>query len=199
MQAHISNQLTITDPPTRILYHLEDHFTIKNPKFIEAKKFGRLTKGISQNLEFCKSTFEGLSLPRGATKEIMDIIGDCEIIDHRNSLSDLELSFYGKLRPYQQQAVTDSLHKDFGVLEAGTGSGKTVIALSIIAARKQPTLILVHTKELLYQWQDRVTTFLNIDAGLIGAGNFDIQPVTIGIVNTVKKHLTEQLCLLKTL
>ena len=39
-----------------------------------------------------------------------------------------------------------------------------------VAARKQPVLILVHTKELLYQWQDRIKTFLNVDAGLVGAG-----------------------------
>ena len=65
------------------------------------------------------------------------------------------------------------------------------MASATIAARKQPTLILVHTKELLFQWQDRIKTFLGIDAGLIGAGKFDIQPITIAIVNTASKHLNK--------
>jgi superfamily II DNA or RNA helicase len=75
------------------------------------------------------------------------------------------------------------------VLEAGTGSGKTVMALDIIARRRQPTLILVHSKELMHQWQDRIRQFLGIEAGLAGDGILDIQPVTVAIVNTAKKYL----------
>jgi len=87
------------------------------------------------------------------------------------------------------QAVDGILGREFGVLEAGTGSGKTVMALAIIASRQQPTLVLVHTKELLYQWRDRIKTFLGIEAGLIGDGHLDIRPVSVGIVNTVRKQL----------
>jgi superfamily II DNA or RNA helicase len=93
------------------------------------------------------------------------------------------------LRPYQQQAVAAVFAHSFGVLEAGTGSGKTVMALSLIARRRQPTLILVHSKELMHQWQDRIRQFLGIGAGQAGDGFLDVQPVTVAIVNTAKKHL----------
>ena len=81
--------------------------------------------------------------------------------------------------------------RSFGVLEAGTGSGKTIMALALIAIRRQPTLIVVHTKELLYQWQDRIREFLGCEAGLIGDGRHQVEPVTVAIVNSARKSFTE--------
>jgi superfamily II DNA or RNA helicase len=95
------------------------------------------------------------------------------------------------LRPYQQEAAAAVLGRDFGVLEAGTGSGKTVIALAVIAHRRQPTLILVHTKELLYQWAERIEEFLGCRAGLLGDGHHDLQPVTVAIVNSARRQLAD--------
>lgn len=112
-----------------------------------------------------------------------------ETLDNRLSLPEITLNFQSTLRPYQEQAIAGFLAKDFGVLEAGTGSGKTVMGLAIIAARKQPALVLVHTKELLYQWQERARQFFGIKTGLIGDGHFDIQLVTIGVVNSVRANL----------
>ena len=159
-----------------------------------AVKFGRWTKGIDRELKFYQPTTGGLILPRGAGSDIMILAnqhGKVELIDNRRSLPELNFSFHGSLRPYQQQAVTGILSKEFGVLEAGTGSGKTITALAVIAERRQPTLILVHTKELLYQWQDRIKTFLGINAGLTGGGEFKTAPVTIATVQTCRKRLPE--------
>jgi superfamily II DNA or RNA helicase len=103
----------------------------------------------------------------------------------------VELFFRGSLRDYQERAVRDVCKRDFGVLEAATGSGKTVTALAVIAQRGQPTLILVHTKELLHQWAAKVREFLGIEPGLIGDGKFSIGPVTVAIVNTARKRLNE--------
>jgi len=115
--------------------------------------------------------------------------GPVEIIDQRSSLSDIDLRFEGQLRGYQRKAVDQLLSKPFGVLEAATGSGKTVMAAAVISARRQPTLILVHSKELMYQWRDRLREFLGIEVGLVGDGMCDIQPITVAIVNTARKKL----------
>lgn len=111
------------------------------------------------------------------------------MIDQRRILPEVELSFGGLLRPYQEEAATAMLAHSFGVLEAGTGSGKTVMALAVIARRRQPTLILVHSKELMQQWRQRIEQFLGLEAGLAGDGVYDIRPLTVAIVNTAKKHL----------
>lgn len=71
-------------------------------------------------------------------------------------------------------------------------SGKTVIGIYIIAKRRQPTLIIVHTKELLDQWTDRIKTFLDIPGksiGHIGNGSLDEdRPITIALIQTLSKY-----------
>jgi superfamily II DNA or RNA helicase len=55
-----------------------------------------------------------------------------------------------------------------GVLVAPTGSGKTVMACRLIAERKVSVLILVHRKQLIEQWINHLSKFLNIDTNQIG-------------------------------
>jgi superfamily II DNA or RNA helicase len=112
-----------------------------------------------------------------------------ELEDNRRTLGQIDFTFNGILKPYQEQAVNDVLSRDFNVLQAPTGSGKTVMALSVIAKRRQPTLIIVHSKELLNQWLDRIETFLGIpkaEIGVIGCGKCKIgEKITVGIINSI--------------
>jgi superfamily II DNA or RNA helicase/very-short-patch-repair endonuclease len=57
---------------------------------------------------------------------------------------------------------------DTGVLAATTAFGKTVIAAWLIAQRRVNTLVLVHRRQLLDQWVDRLSTFLCVPAKSIG-------------------------------
>jgi len=50
--------------------------------------------------------------------------------------------------------------------QATTAFGKTVVAAKPIAKRKVNTLILVHRQQLLSQWKDRLTEFLEINEKL---------------------------------
>lgn len=176
---------------------LKQRLTIDNPQYLAAKKYGRwIGKKLTPHLKYYDPVPNGVRFPRGFSNQAVllcrELLGrDPEIIDKRRLLKEIELSFSGSLRPYQQEAVDRAEHKSFGVIEAGTGSGKTVMALALMAKRRQPTMVIVHTKELLYQWQDRVQQFLGIEAGLVGDGHFEIAPVTIAIVNTAKKRVAE--------
>ena len=183
--------------PESLKKELRKLLTLPNPKYQAARKYGRwVGKKFPQKLYFYKERKAGFILPRGCAKEAVlkciELLGvKPDIIDKRRELPPCTFHFSGKLRDYQKQAVADILNRDFGVLEAGTGSGKTVIALKLIASRCQPAIVLVHTKELLYQWAERVDEFLGIEAGLIGDGHYAIAPVTIAIVNSARKHLKE--------
>jgi superfamily II DNA or RNA helicase len=59
----------------------------------------------------------------------------------------------------------------------------------LIAERRQPCLIIVHNKELLNQWIERIETFLNIpraETGVIGNGKMKIGgKITVGIINSI--------------
>lgn len=75
------------------------------------------------------------------------------------------------------------------VLGNFTVTHNTVTACYLIAERNIPTLIVVHNTELLYQWQSAIKKFLGIECGLLGNGRKSIKPITVGIVNTVTKHI----------
>jgi superfamily II DNA or RNA helicase/very-short-patch-repair endonuclease len=58
-------------------------------------------------------------------------------------------------------------------LSAGTAFGKTVVAAWLIAQRQVNALVLVHRRQLLEQWIERLCTFLDLppkDIGYIGGG-----------------------------
>jgi superfamily II DNA or RNA helicase len=178
---------------------LKDRLTIENPQYNAAKKYGRwIGKKLKPLLKYYDPVPEGLRFPRGFANQAVllcrEFCGmDPQIIDQRRLLPEADFTFAGELRPYQEAAVAAATGKSFGVIEAGTGSGKTVMALALIATRRQPTLVVVHTKELLFQWQERVRTFLGVEPGQVGDGKFNLAAITIGIVNSVRSHLPELL------
>ena len=170
--------------------------TLPNPKYRAAVRYGRwVGKSFPRKLYFYKEEQGGLVVPRGYARQVVALCGkrgvEVEIVDERRSLPEVALRFNGRLRPYQEKAVADVMSRDFGVLEAGTGSGKTVMALAAIARRRQPAIVIVHTKELLYQWAERVREFLGVEAALIGDGRFGVGPVSVAIVNSARKRLQE--------
>jgi len=200
MKIQINNKLSVQGAPVSFQKALKKRLTIQNPKWIENNRMGRWNGGTPARLRFYEKTDNGgLIAPRGFTRQLISMAHkhnvSYRIDDQRRSLPEIDLTFQGKLKPFQEQAVTDILSRDFGTLSAATGSGKTVMALYIIAERKQPALIVVHTKELLNQWIDRIVSFLNIprDAiGIIGAGKKTIgKQVTVATVQSLYKCADE--------
>ena len=88
-----------------------------------------------------------------AVQELLEKNGiDCVIDNKRGCGEAIEVSFTGKLRPEQSEALQAMFGFDCGILHAPTASGKTVGATSLIGERKTSTLILVHRSELKRQW-----------------------------------------------
>ena len=101
------------------------------------------------------------------------------------------MKFHGQLRPEQQTAANAILAHDDGILCAPTAFGKTVIAAWLIAARKVNTLVLVHRRQLLDQWRERLSTFLNLpieSIGQIGGGRRHATGVIdVGIIQSLNR------------
>jgi SNF2 family DNA or RNA helicase len=181
MKFILDNQLTLTalDPATR--QHLKRRLTMQNPAYREAEKAGRYTGGIPTQLYFFQESGDRLSCPRGFAEQAYRTLKQVDVLDHRRIVP-AEIRFKGKLRPFQEKAVKDMLMHSDGVLSAGTGSGKTVMALNMAADRGQRTLVVVHTRELLAQWCDRIEQFCGIQSGQIGGGRFDLgEQITVGL------------------
>lgn len=191
----LDSQATIDGLDNAQVSLVKNALTLINPKFETLHRLGKNTRWTERTLKFYRETSEGMVVPRGAVEEIMnrirDVEADLETVDNRTDAPVDMMPFCGSLREDQKAAVQDILLDDEGTLEASTGSGKTVIALAVIAERKQRTLIIVHTKELLQQWIDRIETFLDIPpqkVGVLGCGKFKIGDlVTVAMIQTARK------------
>jgi superfamily II DNA or RNA helicase len=115
----------------------------------------------------------------GCLNDVRHLLSDLHITpvvrDERCVGQAVEVTFRGALRPEQKSAVDALLTHDTGVLSATTAFGKTVVAAWLIAQRGVNTLVLVHRRQLLDQWVDRLSTFLGVERtaiGRIGGGRY---------------------------
>jgi superfamily II DNA or RNA helicase len=192
----LTNNLRLYNIPAEIRANLMDTLTFPNPKWIENQRMGRWNRGTPKLLRFYdKTRGGGLWIPRGYMRQLLLLCRrrgvTIEIDDRRRVLTPVDINFSGKLKPFQNKAVTGMLSRDFGTLSAPTGSGKTVMALYIIARRRQPALIVVHTKDLAYQWVERAGEFLGLpeeSVGFIGSGKKVVgEKITVALVQSLYK------------
>jgi superfamily II DNA or RNA helicase len=189
--------------PEPVLEAIKDRLTLPNPAYQDNEKYGRWQGDTPQHLSFINyvGSHDGLlvRIPRGFVYQLMSLLRSYRIqyaLNNRTlAFKPVSFSFKGKLYPHQKEALTAILTREYGVLHAPTGSGKTVIALAAIAKRQQPTLVICHTKELLYQWQARAVQYLGMskdEIGLIGNGKKTIgDRLTIGIINSLVNVIDE--------
>ncbi|MGH7948034.1 MAG: TOTE conflict system archaeo-eukaryotic primase domain-containing protein, partial [Candidatus Binataceae bacterium] len=163
--------------PERLINRLFRIAAFQNPEFYQAQSLRLSTFGKPRIIGCAKDFSNHLALPRGCAEEALGLFRDCgtaaTVEDKRHAGHAISASFQGVLRPEQSKAVDALLAHEIGVLCAPTAFGKTVAAAAVIAARKTNTLIIVHRTQLLDQWRNRLSTFLQIDdrsIGTIGAG-----------------------------
>ncbi len=199
----VSNKTEMRNVPINLVKHLKAKLTVPNPQYLNAVKFGRWKRtNLDKNLCFIETEnvdSDCLVFPKGFTRQAINCcIQDgypYKFVDERLKLPKIPIEFTGDLRGYQEVAVNAMLTKEMGVLEGGTGSGKTVQGINIICARKAPTLIVCHTRDLMMQWRDRLIEFTSLSAdeiGLLGGGNCRIKPVTVGVVNSILKKMESE-------
>jgi superfamily II DNA or RNA helicase len=192
----LSNKLVLQNIPFELERELKKQLIMPNPKWLENERMGRWNGNTPQTLKFYENNIQGdLVVPRGFIRRLILMCRQrhiaYELEDKRRQLPPMHFDFCGRLRPYQQMAVDKLLLKDFGTLSFPTGSGKTVLGLYMITKRKQPALVVVHTRDLAYQWMEKVTEFLAIpfeEIGMIGAGKFQVgKRVTLAMIQTLYK------------
>ncbi len=192
----LSNNLRLTGLPDPFRQLLMDAMSFPNPKWIENQRMGRWNRNTPKLLRFYdKVGADGLWLPRGFMRHLILLCRRhhlrFHLDDRRRELPPVDFIFSGRLKAFQERAVKDMLPKEFGTLSAPTGSGKTVMALFMIAKRRQPALIVVHTRELADQWMDRIETHLGIprnEIGFIGGGQKLLgKSISVALVQSLYK------------
>ena len=144
----------------------------QNPEFYRAQAMRLPTYDKPRIIDCAEDLPQHLALPRGCLDDVQVLLEGLKIKpvlrDERFSGRPLVASFKGELRPEQVLVAKALLAHDTGVLSATTAFGKTVLAAWLIARRGVNTLVLVHRQQLLAQWIERLTTFLEVADGTIG-------------------------------
>jgi superfamily II DNA or RNA helicase/very-short-patch-repair endonuclease len=144
----------------------------QNPEFYKAQAM-RLPTYDKPRIIACAEDYpQHIGLPRGCLEDVRELLAGLRvksvIRDERCEGKPLDVSFNGELRPEQKAAAEAMIAHEMGVLSATTAFGKTVVAAWLIAERGASTLVLVHRRQLLEQWVERLSTFLGLPAKAIG-------------------------------
>lgn len=70
-----------------------------------------------------------------------------------------------------------------------TGTGKTEVALRIMADQACSTLIVAPIRDLMYQWHKRILKGLGYDAGIIGDNTYNVKPVSVTTFDSACIHM----------
>lgn len=158
--------------PPAILNRLHRLAAFQNPEFYRAQAMRLSIFGKPRVIRCAEEFPRHIALPRGCLDEVTAFFKShnvkIEIDDQRFIGQPLDATFHGQLRPDQQAAASAMLAHDDGILCATTAFGKTVVGAWLIAARKVNTLVLVHRRQLLDQWRERLAAFLNLPIKTIG-------------------------------
>jgi superfamily II DNA or RNA helicase len=158
--------------PPAMLNRLLRLAAFQNPEFYKAQAM-RLSTYDKPRVIACGEEFaQHIAVPRGCLTETLALLNAhrirAEVRDERSVGTPIVAEFLGQLRPTQGEAVAKIIDHDEGILCAPTAFGKTTVAAWLIAKRKVNTLILVHRRQLLDQWQERLAMFLDLPSTSIG-------------------------------
>ena len=171
--------------PKPVIDFIKEKLNIFNKEYGVKKRLGKSVFGIERYFHLIEEANDKIILPRGFLSPLTKFLDDKNIPygvkQIENSFEKILFSNIITLKDEQKRAVTQMLCHTEGIAVAPPGSGKTIMALEIIAQLKLPALILVHRTQLLHQWVERIEQFLGI-------------PKThIGIISGVKKKLGKQI------
>jgi len=198
-------RVDIKDIPDDLINKIKKELTIINPEWLQKKKMGKYNKHLPEKIHFYDEYRNKLIVPRGFIKQLITILipYSPEYLPQDNTrlLDNIEINLSPQPKDekwnFQDEVIDNIMGEPFAVINFPTGGGKTITAAKIICKRKQPALVIVHTKELLYQWKKKLLKFTDleeIDIGLIGDGKNTFSPdkkITIGIINSLYKRVKE--------
>ena len=200
----VSNQIFVgkQNLPPALINKLIRLAAFQNPEFYKAQSMRLPTFGKPRIIACAEDFPDYIGLPRGCLEEVVDLLNSLgiEVIldDKKWGGNRVKLNFLGKLTDEQKKAAKKLFQHDIGVLAATTAFGKTVVGAHIIAKRKTNTLIIVHRRQLLDQWIERLKVFLDLgpdQIGMIGGGKYKPSGIVdIAIIQSlIKSNVVDDL------
>jgi superfamily II DNA or RNA helicase len=162
-----------------------------------------LTLAKDKKLQLWRESAHHIGVPRGLIS--LDEVR-CDVVDLTPTFpnikirSKIELDYLDPSKLTQRSAFADLVKARNGVLNLACGAGKTVIMLHFIAHRAKPALIISNQEEILEQWRDELTSYLELEQkpniGWMGwiQGSPDTwewkYPITFAMIRSLAKYRT---------
>ena len=194
----VSGRLFIpfTTLPAALLTFLKKRLIFLNPEYRKRERLGYSTWDTPRVLKQIESDERGIWLPAGILSELTSFCHDhqleLEVIDERVEGKRISATTSIQLRPVQRAIAKSLAAHERAVLVAPPGFGKTVVVIDQIRRRKRTTLVIVHTRPLLEQWQKQLRDHLQLskhELGTIGASRWKVgSNVTIALYQTLARR-----------
>ena len=190
MRILVSNKIKIEDYTQEVLDYCKETLVLPNPEFYKREQQGRWTGNTQREFVLYEKIGRDLLLPFGCMKDLWKRFKHkCEFISYIRHQSDINYQSNINLYPYQELAVKRLLSAKNGILVSPCGSGKTQMALELIARIGGKALWITHTGELLTQSMDRAKSCFDLSSncyGTITAGKINIgSAITFATVQTM--------------
>lgn len=197
MKIYVSNDIRMMEDevPNGLREQLLNDLTLDNPAFLSAEKYGYSTYNIPSKIRLYELEDGWMIVPRGVGNNIIRYLQSENIPyqfnDERLLLPAVEFQSKIKLRDYQKEAVEQMMQRTQGFLVSPCGSGKTVMMIELMTRLKQPTLFIVHQKELMDQIVNTAINLTDVtkeEIGIIGAGKRSIgERMTVATIQTLNR------------
>jgi Uncharacterized protein conserved in bacteria len=186
--------------PLTLINFIKEELNFTSSEFLIKKKLGKNTWGVARNFKLVEEDGNQVFIPRGFIGKLLRFCKDQNIannfLDEREKKDPIKFTAHISLKAHQEDAFNQSTKKDFGVIVAPPGSGKTVLGLAIIAEKTQPALIVVHRKQLADQWIERIESFLKIprkDIGKVTGGKIQTgKLISVAMIQSLTKVLDSE-------
>lgn len=202
-------RLKKTAVPQELLSQLRNELTRENPAYhqmaalraAQPHKY-RYTKMPPSTICSIGDSDSSIFIPRGFRRRLIQLANEHGKLlkFHDKTISfkrNTDIIFNGNitLKDYQRQALSKLALGREGALVAPCGAGKTVIGISLMCAIAQPTLVLVHTTDLMQQWHRELAALCTMptQAGQWGGGVKRRETVTVATIQTLVKMQPDDL------
>lgn len=162
--------------------------TLSNPQYYKLRRKGKKAYGVPEDIRYYHydSESDSLKVPRGFedrlvaglerggyTITVTDQTVATPLVETPQLVEDAEL------RWYQKEMVAQAKEEAVGMFVAGTGTGKTLTGLAIIASLGLKATILVPKTSILTQWKDEAKRWYGLELGEVSGKKKEVKDITV--------------------